>query len=195
MNKATSSSLTAILMFVTAADCFAANPYIGTWKFNDAKSKMRPEVTRNSTITYAEQGDYIKVTMDGMNSGKHIYGVWVGKFDGKAYPVKGNPYHDAEDMRLINDHTLFIQDLRMEKSCGGERSRSQGTAKLALPSFTRSTLTGRSRPSQRFMTGCEGLTNRWSQPLAVVMTRLNFMKQFSMLRKLAAASGGSAPSR
>jgi hypothetical protein len=40
-----------------------------------------------------------------------------------------------------------------------------------------------------------GLTNRWSQPLAGVMTRFDFMKQLSMLRKLAAASGGSAPSR
>jgi len=39
------------------------------------------------------------------------------------------------------------------------------------------------------------LTNRWSQPLAVAMSRSNFMKQLSMLRKLASASGGSAPSR
>jgi hypothetical protein len=39
------------------------------------------------------------------------------------------------------------------------------------------------------------LTNRWSQPLAGLMTRFDFMKQLSMLRKLAIASGGSAPSR
>jgi hypothetical protein len=38
------------------------------------------------------------------------------------------------------------------------------------------------------------LTNRWSQPLDVVMTRFNFMKRFSMLATLALASGGSAPS-
>jgi hypothetical protein len=39
------------------------------------------------------------------------------------------------------------------------------------------------------------LTNRWSQPLAGAMTTFNFMKQFSMFATLAAASGGSAPSR
>jgi hypothetical protein len=39
------------------------------------------------------------------------------------------------------------------------------------------------------------LTNRRSQPLAVVMPRFDFVKQFSMLAKLASASGGSAPSR
>ena len=40
-----------------------------------------------------------------------------------------------------------------------------------------------------------GLTNRWSQPLAVVKSRFDFMRQFRMLITLAVASGGSAPSR
>ncbi len=39
------------------------------------------------------------------------------------------------------------------------------------------------------------LTNRWSQPLAVVISWFDFMKQFSMFATVAAASGGSAPSR
>jgi hypothetical protein len=41
----------------------------------------------------------------------------------------------------------------------------------------------------------KGLTNSWSQPLAVAMCTFNFMKQFSMFAALAAASGGSALSR
>jgi hypothetical protein len=39
------------------------------------------------------------------------------------------------------------------------------------------------------------LTIRWSQPVAAAMSIFDFMKQFSMLATLAAASGGSAPSR
>jgi hypothetical protein len=39
------------------------------------------------------------------------------------------------------------------------------------------------------------LTRRCSQPLAVVMTGFDFMKQFLMFATLAAARGGSAPSR
>ena len=39
------------------------------------------------------------------------------------------------------------------------------------------------------------LTNRWSQPLAAVKSTFDFMKQFQMSITLAAASGGSAPSR
>jgi hypothetical protein len=41
----------------------------------------------------------------------------------------------------------------------------------------------------------ESLTNRWSQPLAVVKSTFDFMKPFSIFATLAAASGGSAPSR
>jgi hypothetical protein len=39
------------------------------------------------------------------------------------------------------------------------------------------------------------LTNRWSQPLAVVMRTFDLMKQFSEFAWLPAASGGSASSR
>ena len=35
----------------------------------------------------------------------------------------------------------------------------------------------------------------WSQPLAVVKSTFDFMKQFSRFATLAATSGGSAPSR
>ena len=39
------------------------------------------------------------------------------------------------------------------------------------------------------------LTNRWSQPLAAVMTTFDPMKPFLVFATLAPASGGSAPSR
>jgi hypothetical protein len=39
------------------------------------------------------------------------------------------------------------------------------------------------------------LTNRWSQPLVVVKSTSEFMKQFSMFTTLAVANGGSALSR
>ena len=45
------------------------------------------------------------------------------------------------------------------------------------------------------MVGRIDLTNRWSQPLAVAMRTLNFMKQFFVFATLPAASGGLAPSR
>jgi len=56
MNTTRIATVTVPLSFMLAAVSFAANPYIGTWKFNGAKSKLRPGVTENSTVTYSEQG-------------------------------------------------------------------------------------------------------------------------------------------
>jgi len=70
--------------FIATAGCFAANPHIGTWKLNEAKSKLAPGMGKNTAVTYTEQGDKIKVTVDGVDKdGKPTHSVWVGKFDGK----------------------------------------------------------------------------------------------------------------
>src|SRR5438270_4742218 len=55
------------LSFMAASACFAANPHIGTWKLNEAKSKFAPGMGKNSTVIYTEQGDKIKVTVDGVD--------------------------------------------------------------------------------------------------------------------------------
>ena len=103
----------ALTLLRTMADCFAANPHIGTWRFDEAKSRMHAGVTKNYIITYSEQRDRIKATMDGTDSdGKPNHSVWIGKFDGKAYPVTGNPHHNAERYSVINDHTAAIEGLQ-----------------------------------------------------------------------------------
>jgi hypothetical protein len=100
----------------TAADCFAANPHIGIWRFNEAKSTMHAGVTKNQTISYSEQGNRIKATADGTHrDGTRSISVWIGRFDGKAYPVTGNPHHNAERYSVINDHTAAIQGLQEGK--------------------------------------------------------------------------------
>jgi len=105
--------VTLTVCFATATASFAANPHIGTWKLNEKKSKTMPGMGKNTTVTYAEQGDKIKVTVDGVDKdGKPAHGVWVGKFDGKAYPANGNLAYNAIGYRVINDHTNYIQALK-----------------------------------------------------------------------------------
>jgi hypothetical protein len=91
MMKTRIALIAVALSLITTAACFAANPHMGTWKLNEAKSKMPPGMGKNTMVTYAEQKDKIKVTVDGVDKeGKATHGVWLGKFDGKAYPAKGN---------------------------------------------------------------------------------------------------------
>ena len=97
------------LSFMTAGACFAANPHMGTWKLNEAKSKLAPGMGKSTTVTYTEQKDKIKVTVDGVDKdGKPTHGVWVGKFDGKAYPAKGNMSWNSAAYKEVNERTNDI---------------------------------------------------------------------------------------
>jgi hypothetical protein len=101
------------LSFVAATACFAVSPQMGTWKLNEAKSKIPVGMGKNTTVVYAEQKDKIKVTVDGVDKdGKPTHSVWVGKFDGKAYPVKGNLPYNAVAYKMVNDRTNDITTMK-----------------------------------------------------------------------------------
>ncbi len=105
------------LSFVAAAACFAANPHIGTWKLNEAKSKLPAGMGKNTMVTYTEQKDKIKVTVDGVDkNGKPTHSIWVGKFDGKAYPAKGNLSYNSVAYKVVNDRTNDITAMKDGKT-------------------------------------------------------------------------------
>src|SRR5438046_3304957 len=95
------------LSFMAAGACFAANPHMGTWKHNEAKSKLAPGMGKNNTVVYAEMKDKkMNVTVDGVDKdGKATHGLWVGQADGKTYKMKGNLPWDAAAYKVVNDHT------------------------------------------------------------------------------------------
>jgi hypothetical protein len=82
---------------------------MGTWKLNEAKSKIPAGATKNNTVTYEAAGDSTKVTVDGVDgSGNAVHSEWTGKFDGKDYPVTGDATADMRSYRKINSRTLAM---------------------------------------------------------------------------------------
>jgi hypothetical protein len=99
--------VTLALLFAGAAVCFAADVSMGTWKLNEAKSKLAPGAAKNNTVVYAAAGDNVKVTVDGVDgAGKPAHHEWTGKFDGKDYPVTGDPASDTRSYTKAGDRTL-----------------------------------------------------------------------------------------
>ncbi len=92
---------------------------MGTWKLNEAKSKLIPGMGKNMTVTYTEQKDKMKVTVDGVDKdGKPTHSVWVGNADGKAYKSKGNLPWDAAAYKVVNDRTYEITTMKDGKMFG-----------------------------------------------------------------------------
>ena len=89
--------------------CFAQDANMGTWKLNEAQSKLVPGGPKNHTVIYEAVGDQVKVTVDGVDrNGKPTHNEWTGKFDGKDYPVTGDPTSDMRSYTKIDDHTLGL---------------------------------------------------------------------------------------
>jgi len=108
--RAKAVALTISLVFVAAATAFADSPHMGTWKLNEAKSKLAGKA-RNNTVVYAAEGDQIKVTVDGVDeNGNPAHSEWTGKFDGKDYPVTGDSNAEARSYTQLNSRTLVLKN-------------------------------------------------------------------------------------
>ena len=98
-----------VFCFFAAALSFAADDSIGTWKLNEAKSKFPASAGKNSTVVYSAEGDNLKAVIDGVDgSGNPVHSEWVGKFDGKDYPVTGDSRVDARSVKMVDDHHFKV---------------------------------------------------------------------------------------
>lgn len=102
-------------LVVTLALCFAAgtvclaSPQMGTWKLNEAKSKFAPGSAKNKTVVYQSALFKVKVIVDGTDAkGKPAHNEWTGNFDGKDYPVTGDPTSDMRSHMKVDDRTLAL---------------------------------------------------------------------------------------
>jgi len=109
-----SKAILVMALWLIAGSAFAASPLMGTWKLDESKSKLDPAMGKNTTVIYAQEGSKVKITVDRVNAkGKPTHNEWVGKFDGKDYPVMRDQAFDARAYHQVNDRTL---DMTLKKN-------------------------------------------------------------------------------
>lgn len=77
----------------------------GTWKLNAAKSKFSPgPAPKSMTVTYAAVGaDGMKIVVDVTPAtGAAQHWEMTANYDGKEYPVKGNPGAETVSFKRID---------------------------------------------------------------------------------------------
>jgi hypothetical protein len=97
---------------VTAAR--AAEPAIGTWKLNLAKSTFSPgPAPKSQTRTYAESTQGITMTVKTTAAdGKETTTTLIVKDDGKPYAVSGNPDFDTVSANRVDPLTIHITQMK-----------------------------------------------------------------------------------
>jgi len=116
--KAKAISLVLPLFLATVVVGFFDNQHMGIWKLNEAKSKIPAGAPKNTTVTYeAAAGDMIKVTVEGVDAaGQATRNEWTGKFDGKDYPVTGEPNSDTRSYKVVNARTMQFANKKAGKT-------------------------------------------------------------------------------
>ena len=112
------------ILFAAIGVAYAASTdvFMGTWQLNEAKSKLPSGATKNSTVTYSVSADSVTCTIDGTDAtGQPLHTSWTGKFDGKSYPVTGDPSTDMRSYRLISSRVLSAVEFKGGKVVGRAR--------------------------------------------------------------------------
>jgi len=95
------------VMLGAATIMWAADPAVGTWKLNLAKSKYVPgPAPKSQTRIYAEAPGGIKATVTTVNrDGTTFVEEYPANSDGVEHSVTGNPDLDGIIMKKIDDFT------------------------------------------------------------------------------------------
>lgn len=94
-----------------------SDPFIGTWRLNVTKSTYSPgPPPRSNTLTVEAAGQGIRVTAKGTDAeGKPTATQYTASYDGKDYPVTGNPDWDAVAFKRVDAYTLEFTRKKAEK--------------------------------------------------------------------------------
>jgi hypothetical protein len=104
--------LLAIPQFTLASDLDdskAADPHVGIWKLNLAKSKYNPPsaAPKSTTMTFTAQDNGVKCVSVGVESdGKSYQEEFAPKYDGKDYPYTGSSEVDSIAYTKIDTDTV-----------------------------------------------------------------------------------------
>jgi hypothetical protein len=115
--KTRSIVLTIAVCMVAFAASFAQSPQMGTWKLNESKSKIPAGFMKNTNVVYSAEGDKVKVVTDGTDAkGSAMHTEWVGNFDGRDYPLTGDPTSDNRSYTRVSANELTLANKKDGKA-------------------------------------------------------------------------------
>ncbi len=102
----------AILFMGFALSAQAADPLVGTWKLNVAKSTYSPgPAPKSLTAKIEAAGEGEKLTADGVRGDDTPIRVeYTAQYDGKDYPISGSPMADTVSLKRLDANTTERTD-------------------------------------------------------------------------------------
>jgi hypothetical protein len=103
----------------SAAD--AADPAVGTWTLDLAKSKYSSpdRAPKSQTRTYTQSEDGTALTITTVTAdGSSVTQKSTFKYDGKPYPFSGSPLYESLTLKQVDAHTVKSTQWKAGKATG-----------------------------------------------------------------------------
>jgi hypothetical protein len=135
-----------LVVFGLAGALWAADPFVGTWRINPAKSETSYPLDGSFTAEVEGRDNGIEAVEHLVwISGNAVQRRWTAKFDGTVNPVEGDPTIDAISLKKSDPNTInyVINKAGKQFASGkwvvskdGKTSTSTGSAKIENQVFT-----------------------------------------------------------
>lgn len=112
------------LVLALSTVALAADPFVGTWKLNVAKSKFLPgQALKSGTSTFTVQDNGYRIVFDGVESdGKPSHQEnAISDLNGKEHPVSGQPNFDTAMAQRVDANTIVGLRKKDGKEVGSMR--------------------------------------------------------------------------
>jgi hypothetical protein len=108
------------ILAIGTGTALAADPVVGTWKLNLAKSTFSPgPAPKSQTRTYAESPQGITLTIKTTAAdGKESTSTLTFKDDGKPYPASGNPDFEMVSVTRVDASTVHSTQTKAGAAVG-----------------------------------------------------------------------------
>ena len=125
------------VLLLLAVTAFAADdPFTGSWKLNIAKSKLLADDKTKSDVYHMAVSDGAMKFTDEVILDEGVRNITVdAKFDGKYYPIKGDPDTDTVAYHR-NGNTLMVTLKKGNKVVGKDKLVVSPDGKITTVTFT-----------------------------------------------------------
>lgn len=105
--RARTISVAVAVLSISLAIFGADDPMMGTWKLNVSKSQLGSPVPKSIIRKHIQVPGGVKVVQDRVDAeGKASTGEFTVMFDGKDYPITGDPFVDRLSLKRVDAYTV-----------------------------------------------------------------------------------------
>jgi hypothetical protein len=96
-----------ILLSLSGSLLAAESPFSGTWKLNPTKGHPTPPIPKSHVVHVTADADAFKFSDEGVDDKDQPFkSSYEAKFDGKEYPITGDPSSDSVSLQRVNEHEI-----------------------------------------------------------------------------------------